>query len=555
MSSPSSPGNPSPSGVRGGDPCFVQRSAAAGLILVASSQGSGEPCSSQGTLGCRLPEALRAVLPYGGKVELGEIRRRIEGTDARWSTMFTPTKQRTGEKGLLPLDFGGCRIPPPTGGAAEMKPSASSSQVPFPPEKGGASARVANICGNVVVTAVITSSFTNGHAPGAPTGRLYPHTCWVLPRTPAPRSSELNLSSMPTPVRRLSALTTRNEYYKYGQGRQVDHWSLPFRSPIEVHTESWQEVENRIPKDLFNEADPRRDWKDIDELFFRFGRVPAAWKFGPNGGHKDPGSRKSTLADTEALIKGLHFDDLNRAAFPGRLHRVSRTMSSGKASQVNLRIGRVASGPGWVFADLLKDDRSIVFAAPPARGKTTLLRDICRLLHDLGHQRKLVLIDRSDELGGSSDDPHACLGKKMRNPEVLIVDEIGTKVEAEALRAANQAGVTVIATYHGDLPHFVRNKLLSDFAGRVNVSTLGDEMAGNSPNFRKVKEEREEPLVIDTLVEVEAINRWANYHNLESVIDTLLADGQKLVEIRRITADGEPLSLGWKAATLASRAG
>ncbi|KAJ3149655.1 hypothetical protein HDU89_003708 [Geranomyces variabilis] len=48
-----------------------------------------------------LPEAPRAVLPYGGKVELGEVRRRMESIDERWSLMFATTKQRTGEKGLL----------------------------------------------------------------------------------------------------------------------------------------------------------------------------------------------------------------------------------------------------------------------------------------------------------------------------------------------------------------------------------------------------------------------------------------------------------------------
>ncbi|KAJ3149656.1 Uncharacterized protein HDU89_003709 [Geranomyces variabilis] len=199
-------------------------------------------------------------------------------------------------------------------------------------------------------------------------------------------------------------------------------------------------------------------------------------------------------------------------------------------------------------------------ARPPAVRPLDLtnMSEYYRLLHDVGYQRKLVLIDRSDELGASSDDPHACLGKDVQvkrmegrkpdevireairnlSPDALIIDEIGSKVEAEALRAAKQAGVTVIATCHGDLPQFVRNRALSDQAGRITVSILGDTMAGSAgAAFRKVKEEREEPPVFDTLVEVEAINQWAIYHHLESVIDTLLAKGEKLVEIRRITAD------------------
>ncbi|KAI8585792.1 hypothetical protein BDZ88DRAFT_431444 [Geranomyces variabilis] len=652
-SSSSSPANPSPSGVtpRGvgyqtADQAQLPSSSSLPAVSVSSSSSRASPSPSGVTprgvgtpVSCReqlpsssslpavreaanlvprkeltdadLPEALRAVLPYGGKVELGEIRRRMESIDERWSLMFATTRQRSGEKGLLQYfqwlrrneiladvefrlqheepqgwfvmrnlrdkiqDYLAKCLPPsplplseaPSTSAAPevlatLSPALSLSQSPQPevPVPPGS-------------TSSTQEAVSLSKAPSS--ARM------VMPQVPAlenftrtaPRMLGFaknscikiigahfveDINARPPAVKPLD-LTNKSEYYRYGQGRHVDHWSLPFRPPIEVHTESWREIENRVPKDLLQEADPGRDWKDIDELLFRFGRVPAAWKFGPHGNHRDLGSRRSTLADIEALTKGLHFDDLNRAAFPGRLHRLSRTMSGGKASQINLRIGRVVSGPGWVFADLLKENRSIVFAAPPARGKTTLLRDICRLLHDLGYQRKLVLIDRSDELGGSSDDPHACLGKDVQvkrmegrkpdeiireairnlSPDVLIIDEIGSKVEAEALRAAKQAGVTVIATCHGDLPQFVRNRALSDLAGRITVSILGDTMAGSAgAAFRKVKEEREEPPVFDTLVEVEAINQWAIYHHLESVIDTLLAKGEKLVEIRRITADG-----------------
>ncbi|KAJ3132695.1 Uncharacterized protein HDU90_006747 [Geranomyces variabilis] len=768
-SSSSSPANPSPSGVtpRGvgyqtADQAQLPSSSSLPAVSVSSSSSRASPSPSGVTprgvgtpVSCReqlpsssslpavreaanlvprkeltdadLPEALRAVLPYGGKVELGEIRRRMESIDERWSLMFATTRQRSGEKGLLqyfqwlrrneiladvefrlqheepqgwfvmrnlrdkiqdylakclppsPLPLSEApstsaapevlatlspalslsqspqpEVPVPPGvtprraghshestssKASSLPPSSSATpQVPVPPgvtprraghspestlSEASSSLPSSSATPQVPVppgvtprraghspestlseaSSLLPSSSATPQVPVPPgvtprrAGHLLESTSstqeavslskapssarMVMPQVPAlenftrtaPRMLGFaknscikiigahfveDINARPPAVKPLD-LTNKSEYYRYGQGRHVDHWSLPFRPPIEVHTESWREIENRVPKDLLQEADPGRDWKDIDELLFRFGRVPAAWKFGPHGNHRDLGSRRSTLADIEALTKGLHFDDLNRAAFPGRLHRLSRTMSGGKASQINLRIGRVVSGPGWVFADLLKENRSIVFAAPPARGKTTLLRDICRLLHDLGYQRKLVLIDRSDELGGSSDDPHACLGKDVQvkrmegrkpdeiireairnlSPDVLIIDEIGSKVEAEALRAAKQAGVTVIATCHGDLPQFVRNRALSDLAGRITVSILGDTMAGSAgAAFRKVKEEREEPPVFDTLVEVEAINQWAIYHHLESVIDTLLAKGEKLVEIRRITADG-----------------
>ncbi|KAJ3158042.1 hypothetical protein HDU89_000425 [Geranomyces variabilis] len=291
----------------------------------------------------------------------------------------------------------------------------------------------------------------------------------------------------------------------------------------------------------------------VDELLFRKGRAPTAWSLSGGGKHWPLSAKHLDQAAIDKIIEGLEFDDLHRAAFSGRLHRVSVVKSGIAPTQVNIRIGRVISGPAWAFADVLAEDRSVVFVGPPARGKSTLIRDICRLLQDVAPGRKIALIDRSDELGGSSDTAHPCLGehvqvvrlKKMtpakaitlafRNlsPAVLIVGEIATAEEADALLAAKRAGVTVIATCHGDMPHAER-------AGRkIAVSTIGDAAAAEGDQFRKVKEERQEPPVFDTLVEVEAHTQWAIYHDLEAAIDALLnKEKEHTVELRGVTSDG-----------------
>ncbi|KAJ3136097.1 hypothetical protein HDU90_003500 [Geranomyces variabilis] len=314
--------------------------------------------------------------------------------------------------------------------------------------------------------------------------------------------------------------TAANEFFRYGQGRVINYWTLPFRPPIEAHEESWFEIDARLPADIRSALERGK----VDELLFRKGRAPTAWSLSGGGKHWPLSAKHLDQAAIDKIIEGLEFDDLNRAAFSGRLHRVSVVKSGITPTQVNIRIGRVISGPAWAFADVLAEDRSVVFAGPPARGKSTLLRDICRLLQDVAPGRKIVLIDRSDELGGSSDTAHACLGEHVQvvrlnkmtpakvitlafrnlSPAVLIVDEIATAEEADALLAAKRAGVTVTATCHGDMPQFVHNKVLSELAGKIAVSTIGDAAAAEGDQFRKVKEERQEPPVFDTLVEVEA---------------------------------------------------
>ncbi|KAJ3181665.1 hypothetical protein HDU87_000683 [Geranomyces variabilis] len=413
-----------------------------------------------------------------------------------------------------------------------------------------------------------------------------------------------------------------NQFRRFGQGIRVDHCALPFRPPITAHEESWAAMEARLPAQVKAGLDATGGRKGVNEILFMIDRAPVAWSFAAGGGHRKLTHGKVTQPIIDALVKDMVFDDLNRSAFRGQLHRVSITKTGKKATQVNLRVGRVISGPAWAFADLLAENRSVIFTAsdykqavnkalelvdsledeelaarlrkelvknkhrnsdftearkawafadllaenrsviftaPPACGKTTVLRDVCRLLQDIAPTRKVVLIDRSDELGGSGDSAHPCLGEDVQvmrlnklkpaaaitmafrnqSPAVLIVDEIATAEEADALLAAKRAGVTVIATFHGNLTQFVRNKALRELSGRISSSTVGDLTAQiSSGPFSKVKEEREEPPAFDTLVEMESVTQWAIYHDLEVVIDKLLEKGKHPVELRRIMPDG-----------------
>lgn len=147
----------------------------------------------------------------------------------------------------------------------------------------------------------------------------------------------------------------------------------------------------------------------------------------------------------------------------------------------NVRLAREVIGAADRLLPRLADRqrRSIASAlviAPPRMGKTTLLRDLARSVSS-GHWgsaelaawpgRKVGIVDERSEIAASvrgvptfdvgprTDVMDACpkaegmmMLLRSMSPEVLIVDEIGRTEDAEAIREAGHAGVSVIASAH-----------------------------------------------------------------------------------------------------------
>jgi stage III sporulation protein AA len=152
-------------------------------------------------------------------------------------------------------------------------------------------------------------------------------------------------------------------------------------------------------------------------------------------------------------------------------------------SSFNVRIAREVRGAAQrVLPYLIKEDgrvASTLIVSPPQAGKTTLLRDIIRLLSsgEGTERRKLgqlpaswkigVVDERSEiaacmhgvprfDLGPRTDVLDACpkaegmmMMIRSMSPEVIAVDEIGRVEDAAAIREALHAGIAVIATAHG----------------------------------------------------------------------------------------------------------
>ncbi len=109
--------------------------------------------------------------------------------------------------------------------------------------------------------------------------------------------------------------------------------------------------------------------------------------------------------------------------------------------------------------------RGGVILSPPGGGKTTILRDLARLLSLSG--RKVCLIDERGELAGCRDGiPQFDLGPfcdvidgcskergllwglRSLSPQVLLLDELGGRAETEGILSCLHAGVPVILTLH-----------------------------------------------------------------------------------------------------------
>jgi stage III sporulation protein SpoIIIAA len=252
------------------------------------------------------------------------------------------------------------------------------------------------------------------------------------------------------------------------------------------------------------------------------------------------------------------FGDDNRAGIERTLHRISALRNrQGRIIGLTCRIGRSIYGTVDIIRDIVEVGKSIVFLGRPGIGKTTKLREVARVLADEMNKR-VVIVDTSNEIAGDGDIPHPGIGRARRMqvrrpdlqhavmieavenhmPEVIVIDEIGTEAEAIAARTIAERGVQLIGTAHGNtLDNLLVNPTLSDLVGGIHAVTLSDDEARRRGTQKTVLE-RKAPPTFDIVIEIMEINKLAIHHDVADVVDAYLRGEVTTPEIRLLTADG-----------------
>ena len=315
-----------------------------------------------------------------------------------------------------------------------------------------------------------------------------------------------------------------------------------------------------LPPHLYHALHERTDPARLLEIVLDLGREPEA---------RVPGreillsSQAVTETDLEYVASRVgQFGDDNRAGIERTLHRVSAIRNRrGRIVGLTCRVGRAVTGTAEIFRDIVESGQSVLLLGRPGIGKTTMLRESARLLAD-EQRKRVVIVDTSNEIGGDGDIPHPGIGRARRMqvrtpllqhsvmieavenhmPEVIVIDEIGTELEAAAARTIAERGVQLIATAHGQtLENLLVNPTLNDLLGGIQSVTLSDEEARRRGTQKTVLE-RKAPPTFDVLIEIQDRERVAIHQPLGEVVDAALRGPLPTARIRMRTREGRIIS-------------
>jgi stage III sporulation protein SpoIIIAA len=310
-----------------------------------------------------------------------------------------------------------------------------------------------------------------------------------------------------------------------------------------------------LPDDLKNTIANHPKQSNLIEVVMDLGRLPEV-RF-PDGAEYIS-DRYITKEDLDYSISRVGvFSGDNRAGIERTLHRISAIRNrSGEIIGLTCRVGRAIYGTITMIRDLVETGKSILMLGRPGVGKTTALREIARVLADDLHKR-VVIIDTSNEIAGDGDIPHHAIGRARRMqvgtpelqhqvmieavenhmPEVIVIDEIGTELEALAARTIAERGVQLVGTAHGNqLANLIKNPTLTDLVGGIQAVTLGDDEARRRASQKTVLE-RKAPPTFEIAVEMQERHRWVVHESVAEMVDSLLRGREPGRQIR--TADEE----------------
>ena len=303
-------------------------------------------------------------------------------------------------------------------------------------------------------------------------------------------------------------------------------------------------IKNRINNHLFKDK--------IIEIVLDLGRRPEI-RFGK--GPEYLSQKIISWQDLEYTTKRISkFSNENRAGVERTLHRISCVRNRQfLITGLTCRIGRAVFGTISIVRDLLESGHSILILGKPGVGKTTIIREIARVLSD-EMEKRVIIVDTSNEIAGDTDIPHPGIGRARRmqvaqtnlqhqvmieavenhTPQVIIIDEIGTELEALAARTIAEKGVQLVGTTHGNcLENLIKNPPLADLIGGIQYVTLSDDEAKRRKTQKSILERKGYP-AFQIAIEINEQNYWTIHENVHESVDLLLRGNLANTQIRKL---------------------
>ena len=260
--------------------------------------------------------------------------------------------------------------------------------------------------------------------------------------------------------------------------------------------------------------------------------------------------------DIDYMIKRISkFSNENRAGIERTLHRISCIRNRQfLINGLTCRVGRAIFGTISIIRDLLESEKSILILGKPGVGKTTIIREIARVLAD-EMEKRVIIIDTSNEIAGDSDIPHSGIGRARRMqvaktelqhqvmieavenhmPQVIIIDEIGTELEVLAARTIAEKGVQLVGTTHGNcLENLIKNPSLADLVGGIQYVTLSDDEAKRRGTQKSILERKAYP-AFEIIIEINDQTSWTIHEDVKNSVDLFLRGNFTIGQLRQFS--------------------